>query len=147
MRRQQHWYSTLQMEKATAQRLFVHEHMTINGEARSDLGSLNPELVFLVTVIPWLFMTQSFAWTWHWRNTLQMILNVPHPSNGHTGRGTQHQRKWLQIDPTVEDTHKILQLFCCPKESQDSWKYVRMRDLDCSPTLGYSLGINTPELI
>lgn len=43
---------TLQMGKAAAQRLFVHKHTTINGEARSDLRSLNPELMFLVTVIP-----------------------------------------------------------------------------------------------
>lgn len=76
-----------------------------------------------------------------------MVLNVPRPSHGHTGQGHPAPKKGLQTDPTTEDTHKALQLLCCPKESQDSWKYVHVRDVDCSPTLGYGLGIDTPESI
>lgn len=56
--RRQHRCSTLQMRKTEAQGLLVPEHMTINGEAGFDLGSLNSEFMFVVTTVPQLFMIQ-----------------------------------------------------------------------------------------
>lgn len=46
------------MRKTEAQGLLVPEHMTINGEAGFDLGSLNSEFMFVVTTVPQLFMIQ-----------------------------------------------------------------------------------------
>lgn len=41
--------------------LFVCEPMAINDGAGFGLGSLNPELTFLATIVSWLFMSQDQA--------------------------------------------------------------------------------------